>query len=271
LTSYPGETAILKPPACGGDCYPLQIDGAAYFRVSGLVLEYATGTSSADIYVWGGAHDDQVVGNELAWSQDQGMFIDDTTSNIWIVGNKIHDNGFGHVSGQHQSHGIYMEGTANVVADNVIYNQPYGFGVQVYPLDTNPVVVNNTIVHNGHSGIVLGGAGGVTGAVVANNVLAYNGSWGIEQDTNPPSSCTVTHNIMWGNSGGSVESGYTGCTFTANQTVDPLFVSDSAANFDVQAGSPTIDAGVSGYSYGAAFSGVARPQGAAFDIGAFEH
>ena len=52
--------------------------------------------------------------------------------------------------------------------------------------------------------------------------------------------------------------------------VDPLFV--SATNFHLTAGSPAVDAGVNTAGLGVTvdLDGTPRPQGAAYDIGAYE-
>lgn len=67
-------------------------------------------------------------------------------------------------------------------------------------------------------------------------------------------------------------------------SVDPLYVSYSTGqscgsascgggigNYSLQANSPLIDKGTSSYAPSADFSGAARPQGAGFDIGAYEY
>jgi hypothetical protein len=70
---------------------------------------------------------------------------------------------------------------------------------------------------------------------------------------------------------------------TGNITADPMLVSPSAKDFHLQSGSPAIDAGITvssinlfnGYQgwngSSASHEGVVRPQGAAFDIGAYEY
>ena len=103
---------------------------------TGFVLENASGTSSTNVYFEGSAHD-----VELSAKRDpllagpgrlrRGSARDASTS----IRNRIHDNGRGHESGQHQSHGIYIEGADHLVANNVIYAHPFGFGIQIYPAE----------------------------------------------------------------------------------------------------------------------------------------
>ena len=52
---------------------------------------------------------------------------------------------------------------------------------------------------------------------------------------------------------------------------DPRFVDASASIFDLQPGSPAIDRGRTLTGFEDDFSGTVRPQGTAWDIGAFEY
>jgi hypothetical protein len=52
---------------------------------------------------------------------------------------------------------------------------------------------------------------------------------------------------------------------------NPLFVNPSAGDFHLQAGSPAIDAGTMIALVATDFDGIPRPQGAAYDIGAYEY
>lgn len=58
--------------------------------------------------------------------------------------------------------------------------------------------------------------------------------------------------------------------FKANVTSDPAFVNPGAFDFHLRAGSPAIDAGTN-TGIPSDFDGTARPQGPAFDLGAFEY
>ena len=50
--------------------------------------------------------------------------------------------------------------------------------MQVYDKGDRAIVTGNTITGAGHSGIVVGGSGGVSGVRVHNNVLAFNAHYG---------------------------------------------------------------------------------------------
>jgi Right handed beta helix region len=273
VAAYPGERVVLRAGSRSGDTYPLQItSGAAYLRVSGFVIEGAKGTSSTNIYFAGRAHHVEVSGNEIRYSQDQGIFAEASTSNLQILRNRIHDNGRGHESGQHQSHGIYIEGRNHLIANNVINRHPYGFGIQIYPENTGTIVVSNTIVHSGLSGIVVGGDEGVGNITIRNNILAFNSGYGVEADSAcPVSPVLVDTNVLYRNGDGGVEkSCNTVNSGSGNISADPRFVSRSGGNLQLSSGSGAVDRARGDYSPRVDIRGRRRPRGAGYDVGAFE-
>ena len=270
VAAYPGERPVLHAASTSGDTYPVQITGS-YFRLQGFVIENSVGTSAANVYFENTANHIELSGNEIRYGQDQGIFADSGTSYLQILGNRIHDNGWNHVSGQHQSHGMYVEGSYDLIANNVIYNQAYGFGMQVYPQNHDTTIVDNTVVNNAHSGLVLGGSGGVRNISVRNNIFAWNGSWGVEFDTTCPTNVTADHNVFYGNPGGAFDSSCAVDTSGGGNTnANPMFVDYAGRNLHLQAGSPAADHGRSDYSYWTDDDGNSRPMGAAPDEGAYE-
>ena len=269
IAAFPGERVVLHAASTTGDTYPVRITGS-YFRLHGFVVEQAIGVSSTDVYIQGSANHVEISGSELRYSQDQGLFAERTTSYVFIVANRIHDNGWGHVEGQHQSHGMYVEGSYDVIADNVIYNQPYGFGIQLYPANHDTVVVDNTAVRNGHSGIVVGGPGGVYNITIRNNIFAFNGSWGIETDSRCPSAITIDHNLLFGNPGGGIRAGCAGLdTAGGNVESDPLFVDGASNDLRIQPVSPAVAQALAEWSEPFDATGRRRPASAP-SIGAYE-
>ena len=92
-------------------------------------------------------------------------------------------------------------------------------------------------------------------------------------------STIAKNNIAWQNGntqnyptiGGPSQPGFPG-TYSNNLTnKDPLFVSPAAGDFRLKAGSPAIDAGTQITEVTYDFTGVLRPQGNGFDIGAYEY
>ncbi len=172
--------------------------------------------------------------------------------------------------------------------------------------DSTPNIYNVTVTNN----IVLGVGPGITAfrygggssylqnsSISNNTVLAYSGYGGADTDAiyvNPGENVTVANNIVFG--GGRITLGdglgagikaqhnLVGDssklnTFGANVTVTgtlyggPMFTLGTGFKADayhLNAGSPARDAGVNVPAAPKDFAGISRPQGNAFDLGAFE-
>jgi len=276
LAAYPGETVVLHAASTQGNTYPVEITGS-YWRLHGLVIEDGLGTSDANVYFRGGANHIELSANEIRYGQDQGVFADNTTSDLYLLANKIHDNGRNHVSSQHQSHGIYLEGGHDLIANNLIYNHPYGFGLQIYPANHDTIVVDNTIASTAHSSIVVGGPGGVYNITIRNNILypsgrTYGGDYGVEMDsTCPTGPVTIDHNVIYAYAVAPIEDGCSSVHSSEGNTLaDPLFLDFGKRDLHLQAASPAVDHAMAGWSEVVDFGGVDRPQGAGPDVGASE-
>jgi parallel beta-helix repeat protein len=139
------------------------------------------------------------------------------------------------------------QGSGNKVYGNVVFNLKGTVGgsqgIYVYR-GANIEVYNNTVYGNASGGIVVDP--GVTGAIVRNN-------------------------ISYQNSGGDYRNGGTN-TFASNNLigVNPMFVNPSAGDFKLLSGSPAVDAGTTISMVLTDVIGTPRPQGSAYDVGAFE-
>jgi hypothetical protein len=80
----------------------------------------------------------------------------------------------------------------------------------------------------------------------------------------------VRNNIVIGGRLGVLVDAGIATSLSNNLTTDPKFVNAAGADFHLQADSPAIDAGIAIAEVTTDFDGVARPQGAAYDIGAYE-
>jgi PKD repeat protein len=247
--------------------HALRVDAAgAYLVVQGFVIRDYPGSSGGNVDLYG--HDLSIVGNEITASGDQGIYTDEVSDRIAVSRNWIHHNGLGRT---HQSHGIYLQGDDHVVVDNVSHDQPYGFGIQVYDAGDRARVVHNTITHNAYSGIVAGGAGGVSGVVIRNNVLAHNRYWGVARDSTCPTASVADHNVLWANGSGPAQGGCTGLSYAGgNRTTDPLLADATARNLHLRTGSSAIDYGLASEAPADDFDQQPRPQGAGPDAGAYE-
>jgi Right handed beta helix region len=270
LAAYPGERVVLRPAATTGDTYAIQLYSAAYVRVHGFVIEGSRGTSAANVYVSGSSHHIEISGNEIRYGQDQGIFSERTTSHLYLLGNRVHDNGWNHVPGQHQSHGFYIEGAHDLIANNVIYDHPYGFGIVIYPGNHDTVVVNNTIAASGHSSIVVGGSRGVYNITIRNNIL-HGGNWGVEMDsTCPTGAVVVERNVIFAYSRVPIDRRCGSVVDGGNVLANPGFTDHANRDLRLDASSPALDVALPDWSPGDDFDGRSRPLGAGPDVGAFE-
>jgi hypothetical protein len=100
-------------------------------------------------------------------------------------------------------------------------------------------------------------------ALCAAFVVAALTSAGESYFSGDTSAITGSNNLFFG-AGGSVPG-----TLVGTVTGDPLLVSPSTHDFHLQAGSAAIDHGIATPAL-TDYDGDPRPQGAAFDIGAYE-
>ena len=285
VRNYPGERPVLHPSSVSPS-YPLRLTtGAAFVRVQGFVIENAQGASTMNVVGLGsnpGAHDYEISDCEIRFAKNSsGVFIDNTNYDVWLLGNTVHDNNEAGV--QHQ--GIYLESDDSVIANNVVYNQTNGFGIQVRTDapsgPDNVIVADNTVTGVSLSGIMFEHT--VSNSKMINNVSAFNagtGLRGLYSDGDHPNDPVGTGNVAYNNvvygNGRNLYSDPTpsGATILdfgrGNTTADPLFVNRGAWDLRLQAGSPAIDTGLNAFSPTLDRVFMARPQGATPDVGAYE-
>jgi hypothetical protein len=263
IENYSGERPLVN----GGGRRPLDISSSgAYVRLRGFALERSPYTSGGNVDIYG--HHVEISGNEIRLAKDQGVYTSEESHHVQILGNWIHHNGEGIA---HQSHGIYLQGADHLVANNVIHDHPKGFGIQVYDRNSRSILVANTVVASGHSGIVVGGSGGVENIRVANNVFAFNAHYGISHDSTCPIASRADHNVVFGNGWGQTQPGCSGLSYSGgNSRSDPLFVSYGARNLHLRVGSSALNYALPALSPASDFDGTVRPRGGAPDAGAYE-
>jgi hypothetical protein len=156
--------------------------------------------------------------------------------------NTIHDFSASSTKAQ----GIVIgQGTGNKAYSNLIFGMQstVGGSAGLYVFGgSNAEVYNNTITGNATVGLIVE----ARSTIVRNNI-SYNNNGGNYQDT---SGTTILSNNLFG--------------------TDPLFVNPAAKDFRLQNGSPAINAGATLSAVSTDILGVARPQGGAYDIGAYE-
>jgi hypothetical protein len=136
----------------------------------------------------------------------------------------------------------------NQIYNNVIYNMggstSADAGIYVFSGNDN-AIWNNTVYGGTGAGIVVGQVGNQN-TIIQNNI-AYANAVGNYVDVGTG---TIQNHNLFG--------------------VNPLFANVGAANFQIQAGSLARDAGVMLGGVATDILGIARPQGSAPDIGAYE-
>jgi serine protease len=161
----------------------------------------------------------------------------------------------------------FVNDSSPLIADNLFVDNSCRAINLILPVDSAPVVINNTIVGN-----PVGIGASINGLGVFENNILFNNDVGV----------SVGGNFVWANNlvyGGSML--YDGQDLTGtngNISADPLFVDPASADFHLQSGSPAVDAGDNAAPFLPAvdFDGNPRvvaghtPGPAIVDIGAFE-
>ena len=270
LAAYPGEAPVLDGEHVRR---PLTITYAgAHFRIRGFTIVRDCCTSGGAIDVYG--QNVEIVDNEMRDGRGKGVYFSSQSRNVHVVGNWVHHNG---TAGGEQDHGLYVQGVDHLVANNVIHDQFDGFGIQIYPGASRVFVVNNTVTHNGQSGIVVGGSSIAHDITIRNNIIAFNHFYGVANRGCPTNldNVQVQNNLIYGNPSGAAQTLLclpTSLIVSDNIHEDPLFVNAGDAivrNLRLLLGSPAINASRLDSAMPIAIGNVQRD--AIPDLGAYEH
>jgi hypothetical protein len=197
---------------------------------------------------------------------EQSEFYSNTSLGIQVYGgglnvtgnilrkNYIHNNS---TSTSQACGEVIFGGHDNQFYDNIVGPNTVGPGIQIDfdGPNGNQKVWNNTFT--GIAGTAVSIGGGNTNSELKNCIIYNNGSQVSNSGTNTQFSTNLCQNTQSGV-----------CALTGN----PLFVNPTGSppNFHLQSGSPAINAGTTLSAVPDDKDGVSRPQGAAYDIGAYE-
>lgn len=129
-------------------------------------------------------------------------------------------------------------------------------------------VYNNTCYDSGSAGGSTAGAfefvqSGTAKVNFVNNIIFSLSSEPYVSGISTTSAITGSNNLFFGN-------GAAPSYLSANVTSDPKFVSAPTGDFHLLSGSAATDAGVTMASLATDHDGISRPQGSAYDLGAYE-
>jgi hypothetical protein len=304
IAAYNNESVTWRPTDTGTRVITLGESGAvSYLTVSGIVFDgiNQSGTFSDGVKV--SANCDHIVIEDFElkniWHNG---FLTEACPTLTVQRGVIHDVGRDPVAAP-SGHGIYHAGDHAVFQDLELYNcAGWGFqlqystchdnivrrwnshhngtgGLVLSSFSTNGTAGHDNLVYNGisHSntyGVWVGGGG----SDITQNNQVYNltiyGNASIGLRFGLAQSCLVKNIVSFGNSPNFQDDGGLSNTLSNNMfATDPGFLDAAGSNFRLQAGSPAIDAGADLFSVGVITDILLtpRPQGAAFDIGAFEY
>src|SRR5690606_1851651 len=129
------------------------------------------------------------------------------------------------------------------------------------------LIMNNLVYQNAENGIVLMSGNNLK---LYNNTIYNNGRNGIHLTSSNVKNAQIRNNIAFGNTVNIRNQGLE-TTLSNNLTTDPQFIDAALHDFRLHHSSPAIDSGVTLSEVKRDFADVDRPQGVAYDIGAYEY
>jgi hypothetical protein len=197
-----------------------------------------------------------------------------------IEGNRANDD-YGGRGG-----GLSLQFSEGHLSGNTIYSNTASVGGGIYLRTDTPITFSNNLVARNHAAYAGGGVYVVTSdispsrAILVNNTIAENGATGIAGWQQVV--LTMTNNLIAGHATGITASIPASATIVADtnlfwNSTDPIIGSNAVVenplltgHYRPRAGSPAVDEGVTIPWLTTDLDGRSRPDGSAFDIGAFE-
>lgn len=251
LTSAPGQSATLVggvvniPP------------GSNYVALTHLRIN-TRGVDGIGIQLMGN-HDTLASSNITNHNSRGSCIVVGYTSpakDVAIVNNVIHQ--CGHNPGDpHEDHGVYVDYAIDaVIANNVFWGIPDGWGVQMYPEAIGTQVVHNVIDDNGEGVVFAGdGSSASSGNVVAYNIITSTArGYDVSSSWDGPvgRGNVARENCLSGGRERALQRPSRGFSTSHNRLVSPAFVAAKRHDYRLQPDSPCL--AVVGYD-AAAYAG----------------
>jgi parallel beta-helix repeat protein len=289
IAAYPGHTVVLRPGSTG-EVINLAHPAIEYLVIDRLVIDATNANFGISL---NRASHIKIQNSEVKNSRLSGILLADRSDYNQLINLKVHGNGT-----NRYDHGIYIATSRNLVERCEIYNNS-AYGIHVYNsapgeraennLIQRSIIRNNGVRDESAAGIILSSGEGngaynnivqnnshgisinhrAINSKIYNNVIFGNRHNGIDVG-NGSAAALIKNNILYKN-GAAIYKAGAGTVLANNLTTDPKFVDPAGGNFALQQNSPAIDAGTTLIEVRDDFNGVLRPQGAAYDIGAYEY